>query len=529
MNAPIRQMLSTLLLALLLAPLAHADAAKSGDEVNPHLWKPRVKSVAVFKNGFGFFMREGKVQRRDGWAVAREIPPATFGTLAIYSLNPAEVVDVVGSGPGEVVEFDGVDAPKEIAAKRARLEGALKLNVQLTYTYRGSERTAAGKLVSVGEEFAVLDSGGNSFAAPVEGISRLQILDLPLRIHVASDDGPPAAEAELGMAYLREGITWIPEYSLRVVDETTAELTLRGTLVNEAEDLVHADVHFVVGVPHFAHTGHLAPVAVGQVIRTIGAAVAPTAVASQIMSRAAIANNAAVANQFDGTPGVVDQPVEAAAGLGNKLGNLPQLDSPGGSDFTVYTKQDLTLRRGERAIVTLFVKKLHYSHIYRWNAPQPMQHFLTLQNETETAWTTGPCLALSENRPLSEDLIHYTPKGGKAELPITTAVNVAHEQSESESDRKFKAHSPAPDVFYDLVTLSGQLKLKNFEKTPTEIAVEASVPGKPVAASDEGERSADSSKLQLLDRSGTIRWHLKLGPGEAKTLTYQYERYVKSN
>jgi len=48
------------------------------------------------------------------------------------------------------------------------------------------------------------------------------------------------------MAYLQKGITWIPEYTLKVLDEKTAELTLRGTLVNEAEDLIHSDVHLVV-------------------------------------------------------------------------------------------------------------------------------------------------------------------------------------------------------------------------------------------------------------------------------------------
>ena len=68
------------------------------------------------------------------------------------------------------------------------------------------------------------------------------------------------------MAYLRKGVTWIPEYTLRILDEDTAELTLRGTLVNEAEDIIHGDVHFVVGVPSFAHTDYLAPVVVGQML-----------------------------------------------------------------------------------------------------------------------------------------------------------------------------------------------------------------------------------------------------------------------
>ena len=127
---------------------------------------------------------------------------------------------------------------------------------------------------------------------PLEGITRLQVLELPLRIHVAGSGDKPVQKPSLGMAYLRQGITWIPDYTMKVLDDETAELTLRGTLVNEAEDLIHSDVHLVVGVPHFVHTGYLAPLAVGQVIRSIGAAVGnlgvPPGVQSQIMNSAAI-------------------------------------------------------------------------------------------------------------------------------------------------------------------------------------------------------------------------------------------------
>src|SRR4051794_9303844 len=87
------------------------------DDHNPHLWKPRTTSVSVFKNGLGFFMREGEVDLRDGWAVAEEAPPAAFGTLAIYSHSAEELVDMIGSGPGEVMEFDGQDLPADVATK----------------------------------------------------------------------------------------------------------------------------------------------------------------------------------------------------------------------------------------------------------------------------------------------------------------------------------------------------------------------------------------------------------------------------
>ncbi len=502
-----------------------AGEATASDPENPHLWKPRVAIVTVFKNGLGFFLREGAVSLRDGWCVAGEVPPAQFGTLAIYSHAADELVDIVGAGPGEVVEFDGVDAAKDTATKRARLEASRYLKLALTYTQKGAERTAAGKLVSVGPDFVVLESESSSFAVPLEGIRKLQILERPLRIHTTGAGGKSPDKATLGMAYLRKGVTWIPEYTLKVLDETTAELTLRGTLVNEAEDLVHCQVNFVVGVPHFTHTDYLAPIAVGQMIRTIGAAVAPREIMSQIANRAAFANDVR-ANQLDQ---VVEQPVGGAGrDIREALGNLPQMEGAGGADFTVYTRKDMTLRRGEKAIVTLFTKRISYSHLYRWSPPEALQHYLVLHNQTDTAWTTGPCLALSQSGPLSEDTLKYVPKNGTGELPVTTAINVAQEQSESEVDRKLRAHEPAREFYLDLVTLQGELRIRNFEKTAITVAVTARVSGKPLNASDEGTISVNTARLQLLEREGTLRWKVKLEPNETKPVTYKYERYVPS-
>jgi len=145
------------------------------------------------------------------------------------------------------------------------------------------------------------------------------------------------------------------------------------------------------------------------------------------------------------------------------------------------------------------------------------------------ALTTGPCLAVSGEQPLCEDLLKYAPKGGRAELPVTTAVNVSTEQSESEIDRKLKAHSPSQMQFLDLVTLKGRLRLRNFEPRPVEVIVNVRVPGKLTSASDGGETAIDPTKLALREREGTARWRVTLQSGESRTLEYQYERYVASN
>jgi hypothetical protein len=520
----------SLVVAILLVAASNiyaaADTKAAEKKSNPHLLKTRTTSVSVFKNGLGFFMREGTARKRDGWVMAEKIPPAKFGTLAIYSHNEKEHVDIVGSGPGEVVEFDGVDAADTLAARQTRLKAAEKLKLQLNYKENGTKRTAAGTLVSAGDKFAILDTGQQSIAVPIATVTRMQILAMPLRIHIEGDKKARSADTKVGIAYLSGGITWIPEYSVKILDDETAELTLRGTLVNEAEDLIHCDVNFVVGVPHFAHTQFMAPIAVGQVIRTIGAAVAPRQLQTQIMNRAGIVSNYNTSDQFKRQP-VISKPAVAKTGnLKAATGNLPQINSAGGSDYTVYAKKDMTIRRGEKAIVTLFTKKIRYTHIYRWTPPARMRHLLQLHNDSDTAWTTGPYLAISGGRPLSEDLLKYTPKGGCAEIPVTAAINVASSRREHESDRKLKAHQPDKYKFWDLVTLSGKLKIRNFEKRPVEIVIDVNVPGKPIKASDKGELATDSTRLKLLERAGTVSWTITLKPGDDKTLTYSYERYI---
>ena len=518
-------------------PDEHARTSASTstvEDANPHIWEPQTKSVAVFKNGLGFFTQRGKVQLRDGWCYARQVPPAAFGTLAIYAHDDQQAVDVVGAGPGEIVSFDDHDAPSGNASKRHWLEPRIGMTMELRYDQQSEQRSAAGQLLAIGAEYVVLKASPDSLAVPLDAITQMQVLDMPLRVHVRQNEEDASGEADLGVAYLRRGIMWIPEYTLNVLDDQTAELTLRGTLVNQAEDLVHCDVNFVVGVPHFVHSELMSPIAVGRTIRTLGSSLptagVPQQVMSQMMNRAAVANNSMTSSQFDGSGGALTRQAPVETGdLSDVMNSLPQLENAAAGDYTVYTKHDLTVREGERAIVTLFTKKIRYRHMYRWDIPSPVEHFLTLENNTSTAWTTGPCLALSEASPLSEDVLKYTPRGGHGELQVTTAINIAHSISEEEAERDLKAHSPRNNEFFDLVTIAGKIRLKNFEEKPVELAIDAPITGRPIEANQEGVIGIDATKLRLLERSGSIAWRLTLEPNEEVVLTYRYERYVPSN
>jgi len=493
---------------------------------NPHVWDPEVRSVAVFKNGMGFLIREGDVQLRDGWCVTGAVPPALFGTLAIYALDESYSVDVVGAGTGQVIDFDGKDGPADVEGKVTCLESYKGLNVELTHKDGDAERRTAGRLTDVTGDFAILKREGSLAATPLSELTKLHVLDYPLRVHV--DGAPPNGTVRLGMAYLRKGVTWIPEYSLRVVDETKAELTLRATFVNEVENLVRADIHFVVGVPSFIHADYLTPIAIGQAIRSVASSL-PVQFQGQMMSNAIMTRSAVAQDARAGRPETEVREVPPADGdIDRVLQNLPRMGGAGATDYTVYTKPGMTVRQREKAIVTVFDREIRYGHMYRWHSPGALRHYLVLHNDTDTAWTTGPVIAVSDRRPLCQDTICYTPRGSRYELPVTTAVNIASAVVESEMDRKLKAHEPANHFFLDLVTIEGRLTVRNHEQSPVELSIEREVPGLLISTSNDGQTRQDIDKLKLIERRGWASWTLTLAPGERKELTYRYERYVPS-
>ena len=159
---------------------------------NPYVWKPKTKSVSVFKNGYGFFTREGDVSLRDGWGHAADLPPAAFGTLAIYAQNPQQLVDIVGIGEGELTRFDGLEQKNDFVLKQRALESALATSVKLKYSDGNEELEATGVVKAISGGYVVLQQGKTAAAIALQSIQSMQRATLPLRFHVLGDLGAQA-------------------------------------------------------------------------------------------------------------------------------------------------------------------------------------------------------------------------------------------------------------------------------------------------------------------------------------------------
>src|SRR3989304_5134295 len=69
----------------------------------------KAKNIAVFKNGLGFFMREGTVRLNDGWAVTEYVPNASLGSLWISSLDKDSILEEgIGFKEGVQRSFEAI-------------------------------------------------------------------------------------------------------------------------------------------------------------------------------------------------------------------------------------------------------------------------------------------------------------------------------------------------------------------------------------------------------------------------------------
>jgi hypothetical protein len=524
------------------ATISHPFAWAETNVPTPNVWTPKTKSVSVFKNGLAFFLQEGTAELHDGWCHAKSVPPAAFGTFAVFSTNSDHQVNLVGIGDGDSIEFETTNGDSgaftnEYEKKIEALKRSIGLYMKLSYETKGAEAEAMGKLLDVTGAHVLLETSEQTLAVALKKLKSVSLHEHPVRIKV-TQEGASIERTQLGMAYLRQGLTWIPEYTIKLIDEDTAEMTLRATLVNEAEDLIDCNVNFIVGVPNFMHNEILSPMVAGRTLRMLGSthsnSSAPPQVMSQMMNRAVISNdrlgmmNGMVNNYNSAGAPIANDPAYDPSTLNSLLTNQPATESAGAGDYTVYQHENLTLRKGERAMVTLMSHTVKYRHRYDWDGVGSVQHKLLLSNSTSTPWTTGSCLTMTSAQPLSEDILKYTPVGGQGELAITTAINLAKEAQEHEIDRRFKAHEPRSNEFFDLVTIQGAITVKSFEKQPVEIVISKAVTGKPITCSHDGILRSDASKLRLVEREGMIDWSVKLNPGEEVKLVYTYERYVPS-
>jgi hypothetical protein len=529
--------------------------------------KPKVKTVAAFKNGLAFVFRSGETPLKDGWARMDQLPTTTLGTLWIGTTSKSgPVTDVIAYKEKVRQETDAISMGEMLAANIGR-------KVILSYAAGTATKVVEGVLFAVPEDRKADENAlptlnpqpyYGSYIPPGPQPARAEIVLLKnttadgqasllslVKSSVQSLEavgdfsnqtkvekelartkirvGGSPRQAEITVAGLEKGIVWSPSYRINLANEKQADIELEAVFANDMEDLEDAEVSFVVGYPNFSFADVVSPISLQQSVANFVQALANGGNTragrfdNNVMSQAILFNGA----RFDGAAG---PDAGYAAGL--------PLPGEQGEDLYFYHKAGITMKKGDRALFSILKTTAPYEHIYQWEILDSMNvddrgyrlnaeakpanlvwHVLRLENKGKQPWTTAPAFALNGQLPVAQDTLTYTPPGGRSTLKLTVATDVRAEQTQTEVARK---QVNVAGRHYDEVMVTGKLKLTNWKAKEIAMVIRKSVVGE-VVESPDGKVAKLVRNLTAVNPSSEVEWEFNLPAGKDRELTYQYK------
>ena len=540
------------LLCLFLIPSVAPFAAETADSPSQ---LPKTVAVAAFKNGLAFMIRQGEVPLNAGTGRIAPIPNATLGTLWLststpdskldelvayhYSVAGEHVIPSIGeilqANPGKTVtiSYQMKDYTGEVVGLRNTPDTAAG-STPLPQQDLNREALSSYLLLRVNKTLMAFPLGGISLATlPDDAILRepYQRQGQALRFRVKGG----GAKENLTMGYLEHGIGWTPSYLISLVDDTHAQITMQAVITNDAEDIQDADLFFVVGVPNFAYANLASPMSLQESLVDFlrdAKDKKPLNMISNVLQGQVLAlDEAAPSAPISLTPAV------------DELSSAPE------EDLFLYNRSGVTLARGERATYNVFSGNVTYEHIYNWevedqprvdaygnvinnpnvqdaNRADSVWHAIRLKNSTKFPWTSAPALVISGDKPISQDTLSYTPKSASSTLNITVATDLRASHEEREIARQ-QDLTHRPNYVYELVTVEGKLKVKNYKAKPVRLSIGKTLRGRVEAQSDAGTSARLAEGIESENPKSRLSWELTLNPGEDRVVTYRYRIWIR--
>ncbi|HYP53211.1 MAG TPA: hypothetical protein VEQ42_06700 [Pyrinomonadaceae bacterium] len=545
--------------------------------VAPSEFKPTVRRVAVFKNGYVFTYREGEARPGDagGWVYTTDVPSGVLGAVWGYTTNPrARVTQLLAS-----------EADKTTTSRVANLAELLLLNegsrarltvehsdktvkvLEGTYVVLTPQRTFpvgqgdAARPDVGGAQVAAIDialtTGTGTTVIPASRITYVEIVgpprwDKPVRtkeqrLAIKSEGARAGESVGLGIAALERGIRWIPAYRLEARGEPVSEakLELEAMVINELTDVADAEFYFVVGVPHFLFRDMLSPLSLSNAFAGVSSyfTTTPNLASNYIMTQTANARMGERMNR--------DDSLAAPASPQVNVPGEERVPAMAADELFLYRADGLSLKKNERASVRLFSLTVPCSELFEWtiddstglaesysSAPvtRSMAHDLSrgiwyalrLKNQTGMPWTTAPVLNFRDWKPLGQDMLAFTPAGTETVVRVTPATEVTGSHKLEEKGRIRRALKDTDGYEYDLVTVEGTVNLRNLKRTAAAMRLTRPLTGEVVSTTDGGQAAREGLNLQTLNPRSVVRWEFPLPPGE-KQLRYSYKVYVRSS
>ena len=486
-----------------------------------------VQEVTVFKDGHAFVLHAGKMPvDESGNVVMDYLPCPVIGTFWPYSADKKARLNAVTASQRKVLVDRTALNLKDLIEANVGAEATItesSSGTNLVYT-----AIILGLPAQSGEELEALDPTGSGEKLTQKGSvillktaagTKVTSLDRILDISIAGSckrmlpreefrnlltlkldwaESKPRSEADVGLLYLQRGIRWIPNYKVVIDGKGQAVVKLQATLINELADLNDVTAHLVIGVPSFAFKDTADPISLQSTVAQLSQHFRPDAQTAYgfyngIMSQQAMPMN--YANR------AAPEPAGRTLDLGPEIAG-----SAKNEDLFLYDVKHVTLRKGQRMVLTIGEFTLKYRDVFALDIPYTpppevwrnnnngregelarlfgspkVMHKIRLSNSSDVPLTTAPALILRNERVLAQGLMTYASPGAEADLDVTTAVDIKVKKSDNEIKRTPNAANWQGDQ-YGRIDLEGRIALTSFRKDPIEVEVVRNVLGNVDAA-----------------------------------------------
>jgi hypothetical protein len=513
-----------------------------------------------------FVVKQGDVPIEEGEGKIAPIPAATLGSLWITPNDTKVTLDEVVAYRYKVKGQQNLTAIADLLLANAGRVVTVGYGDQKEYTgeivgFRESTPAPGYDSSTVTiepssphppyqvPEFLLLKAEGKLIALRFVNLSRVTLpADSMLQVQKEEEQKAlrfkvkgAGSHANLTMGYLENGLGWTPSYLLSLQDDKTALITMQAVVLDDAEDLKDTDVYFVVGVPNFAYAQIPSPMALQQTLLDFiqSANRKDYGVVGGVASNALLAQRAMNMQTDAMTSGIS---LEAAV---EELQGAPE------EDLFLYTRNRITLAKGERATYNVFSGSVSYEHIYQWDVQdtprvdqfgnvqnyqnaRPVDesernniwHALRIKNNSKFPWTSAPALVISGTKPVSQDTLPYTPKGATSNLKLTIATDIRSSHDEREIARQ-QNQTRRHGYSYDEVTVEGTLKIKNYKTKDVRLSIAKTLRGSVEFQSDDGKAEKLAEAIAVDNPMSRLTWEVTLKAGEERSITYRYKVLVR--
>ncbi len=497
--------------------------------------KFKTKSVSVFKNGTAFFQKEIVSNTDKDKRIITKLPisenKVLFGTIWFNADN------------NEIKKIGTYSDTLQTNQKAENIYSMMLANKTKTMslTIEDYNKAQTGKIEILKSDLLVFKTKDTWITTSPAKVKNITFKSRPLLSYqekkvsdmIKIDLAKAQNNQKISLMYMQKGITWTPNYYIRVTGENKAEISLRANVVNDIEDIENTDINFVVGVPSFSFSHVEASFTSGQKVEDFIRSINGNS--SQRRQRISMSN------------AVTSQSMYNYSNNSNESSdNESTFKAKGSTDegLFFYKIPNVNLKAKERAFFELLSCNVEFEQIYsvdlsentnnyrRYNnsssnsSQNKVWHSMRFKNITKTPFTTGVAFIMRrENnyyKPVSQNYLYYTPSGIKTTVKTTISPDISVIDNEKEISRKERAIE-----YHDLITVESEIRIENFKNKAINLEIKRMITGEILKSSHLHKKTSKLKSWNSKNKLNDTRWDVKLKPGGKKTITYTYKIYVR--